>query len=133
MDKAIIIDLDGTLVNNWSPLGGSKELIDYFNLNNIPFYIVTNRVSKTIEQIGENLRLLNINVSDNQIINPIVALDKYIKKHNIKTYFFVGPDYLENKLIKSDYFDKNPEFVILCDFENMSCDYLLFNLNSHYF
>ena len=45
MDKAIIIDLDGTLVNNWSPLGGSKELIDYFNSNKIPFYIVTKELS----------------------------------------------------------------------------------------
>jgi HAD superfamily hydrolase (TIGR01450 family) len=127
VNKALLMDLDGTLVNNWTPLDGSIELTDYLNRNNTPYFIITNRVSKTVEQIEGNLKAVGFNLLKMRIINPITALNKYIKDNGIKTYYFAGPDYQKEKLEESNYFDKYPEYVILCDFENINCDYHLLN------
>jgi HAD superfamily hydrolase (TIGR01450 family) len=127
MNKALLIDMDGTLVNNWTPLEGSIELIDYLNKNNIPYFIITNRVSKTFEQIEENLKAVGFNILKDQIINPIIALNKYISDNGIKTYYFVGAEYQKKQLEKGDDFNKFPEYVILCDFENIDCNYSLLN------
>jgi HAD superfamily hydrolase (TIGR01458 family) len=127
MNKALLLDLDGTLVNNWAPLEGSVELIDHLNKNDIPYFIVTNRVSKTIEQIEENLKSSGFNISKDHIINPIIALSKYIRDNGIKSFYFVGAEYQKDKLAKSNSFDKFPEYVILCDFENINCNYDLLN------
>jgi len=127
MKKALLIDMDGTLVNNWTPLRGSIELIEYLNYAEIQYLIITNRVSKTIEQIRENLRSIGINILNDRIINPIIALNKYIINNNIKTYFFVGSENQEKNIIESKNFKVFPEYVILCDFENIDCDYKLMN------
>ena len=127
MEKALLMDMDGTLVNNWMPLSGSIKLIEYLNEKKMPYLIVTNRVSKTIDQIGENLRSGGLKILNNRIINPLIALNKYIINNNIKTYFFVGPEYQEKNIIESNKFEIFPEYVILCDFENIDCNYKLMN------
>jgi HAD superfamily hydrolase (TIGR01450 family) len=127
MNKALIIDMDGTLSNNWNPLKGSVEFIDYLNKNSMPYFIVTNRVSKTVEQIKEKLDSIGFNIPGNRIINPIVALKAFIIKNKIETHFFVGPEYQKNKIPESRHFEDFPEYVILCDFEYINCDYNLLN------
>jgi HAD superfamily hydrolase (TIGR01450 family) len=127
MEKSILLDMDGTLVNNWHPYEGAVELIDFLNKSNIAYFIVTNRVSKTVEQIGENLRQSGFNVVNERILNPLIALNKYIIEHNIETYYFVGPEFQKQKITESKHFDNHPEYVILCDFENIECNYGLLN------
>ncbi|GHV48568.1 hypothetical protein AGMMS49546_39190 [Spirochaetia bacterium] len=83
-------------------------------------------VSKTLEQIAENLNNLGFNVSKEQIINPIIILNYFIKDNNIQSHYFIGPDYLKKSITKSNDYTI-PEYVILCDFEYIECNYTLFN------
>ena len=92
-----------------------------------PYLIVTNRVSKTIEQIEEKVRFIGLNILNNHIINPLVALNKYIINNEIKTYFFVGTEFQKNNIIDSNNYEIFPDYVILCDFENIDCNYKLLN------
>jgi HAD superfamily hydrolase (TIGR01458 family) len=127
VNKAFIIDLDGTLANNWTPLKGSVEFVQYLNKNLVPYCIVTNRVSKTVDEIKEYLDAIGFDIARDCIINSIVALKAFLVNNKIKTYFFVGPDYQKEMIPKSQYFKDFPEYVILCDFEHTHCDYNLFN------
>ena len=127
MSKAIIMDMDGTLVNTWKPLKGSIELIDYFNKNSIPFFIVTNRVTKTTGQIEVKLRNAGFEITASRIINPLIALNQYIRDNNIGTYFFVGSEYQKSQISYGKNTEESPEYVILCDFENANCSYYLLN------
>jgi ribonucleotide monophosphatase NagD (HAD superfamily) len=68
MNKALIFDLEGTLTSSGTVLPGSIELISFLNKNNIPYYIITNTVSKTTEQMEENLRNTGINILKEHII-----------------------------------------------------------------
>jgi len=127
MNKAFIIDLEGTLISNGIPLFASVDLINILNINNIPYCIITNTVSKTVEQMEEILRINGLNVLQGHILNPITVLDFFIKENGIKSYYFIGHEY-EKKLIReSDVFEKIPEYIIFCDFENIDCNYDVFN------
>jgi HAD superfamily hydrolase (TIGR01458 family) len=127
MNKALILDLEGTLTSSGAILPGSIELITFLNKNNVPYYIITNTVSKTVEQMEENLRNIGINILRKHIINPISVLNNFIKENAIRTYYFVGPEYLKELIVKSNDFEKIPEYVIFCDFEHIDCNYTLFN------
>jgi HAD superfamily hydrolase (TIGR01458 family) len=127
MNKSFIIDLEGTLVNNSTPLPGSVELINILNKNNIPYCVITNTVSKTVEQMEENLKNNGLNILQGHIINPITALNYFIIENDVKTYYFVGPEYLKNLIRESNVFEIIPEYVIFCDFENVDCNYEVLN------
>ena len=127
MNKAFIIDLEGTLVSNGIPLFGSVELIDTLNINNIPYCIITNTVSKTVGQMEENLKINGLNVLEGHILNPITVLDYFIKENEIKSYYFVGPEYLKNLIRESDVFEGIPDSIIFCDFENIDFNYNILN------
>jgi HAD superfamily hydrolase (TIGR01450 family) len=123
MDKAFIIDLEGTLVSSGTPLPGSVAFIDILNSNSIPYYVITNTVSKTVEQMEENLRNNGLNILQGRIINPITVLNHYMMENEITSYYFVGPEYLKKLIRKSNDHVKNPEYIIFCDFENIECNY----------
>jgi HAD superfamily hydrolase (TIGR01458 family) len=127
MNKAFIMDLEGTLVSNGSPLLGSVDLINILNKNNIPYCIITNTVSKTVEQMEEDLRNNGLNILQGHIINPITVLNYFIIENALKSYYFVGHEYLKKLIRKSNVFDKIPEYIIFCDFENIDCNYEVLN------
>jgi ribonucleotide monophosphatase NagD (HAD superfamily) len=62
------MDLEGTLVNGGINLPGSVELIEFLNKSSIPYYIITNTVSKTVLQMEENLKKIGLNVLEGNII-----------------------------------------------------------------
>ncbi|GMO59527.1 MAG: TIGR01458 family HAD-type hydrolase [Treponemataceae bacterium] len=128
MKKALIFDLEGTLVSSGIPLPCSVELIDYMNNSNIPYCIITNTISKTVDEMEQNAKNSGLNVFKGSIINPLLVLNNFLEENSVKTYYFVGPDYLKKLLVKkSADFEKTPEYVIFCDFEHIECNYELFN------
>jgi HAD superfamily hydrolase (TIGR01458 family) len=127
MDKAFIIDLEGTLVSSGTPLPGSIAFIDILNSNSIPYCVITNTVSKTVEQMEENLRNNGLDVLQGRLINPITVLNNYIMENDITSYYFVGPEYIKRSIRKSNVFEKIPEYIIFCDFENIDCNYEVLN------
>jgi len=126
MDKAFLIDLDGTIVDTWVPLPGAIEFINFLHKNNIKYFIVTNRVSKTIEQIETLLNEVSINISKERIINPIIALNHFLIENDIDKYFFVGHEDTKKYLRESlEYVI--PDYVVINDFEYIDLSYELFN------
>jgi HAD superfamily hydrolase (TIGR01450 family) len=123
MDKAFIIDLEGTLVSSSTLLPGSTAFIDFLNNNNIPYCIITNTVSKTVKQMEENLKNNGLNILQGHFVNPITALNYYLSEKNIQSYYFVGPEYLKDLISKSNFSEKTPDYIIFCDFEGINCNY----------
>jgi HAD superfamily hydrolase (TIGR01458 family) len=126
MKKALIIDLEGTITGSGMALPGSIEFIKYIQEKEMPYCIITNTVSKTIEQLSENMKKIGFNISKENIINPITVLNKFLEENNVKSYYFVGPDYLKNTIIGETTEDK-PEYIVFCDFEWIESSYVFLN------
>jgi len=71
----------------------------------------------------EILRNNGLYILQGHIINPITVLDFFLKENNIKSYYFIGNENLKKLIRESDIFEKIPEYVIFCDFENIDCNY----------
>jgi HAD superfamily hydrolase (TIGR01458 family) len=124
--EGLIIDLEGTLVSSGTPLSGSIKFINYLNRNDIKYCIVTNTISKTIEEWKIILDEIGFDIEKDKIINPIIVLNEYLKENNISKYYFIGPDNIKMLLKESLEYDI-PEYIIFCDFENIDLDYKLLN------
>lgn len=110
-----IIDLDGTLMNGDRPNKDSVLFIDKLNKNGSDFIIMTNSMSSP-KVISERLESVGISVDTSRIINPISAINSYIKRNDYETAFVVGSDdEIEQVNIKED--KENPSVIILLDFE----------------
>lgn len=126
MDKGLIIDLEGTLVNNGIPLPYSIDFINYLNENDIKYYVITNAISKTIGKWEEILKKGGLHINKDKILYPIIVLNDFLKERNIKTHYFLGPDDIK-KLIPETMDYEVPEYIIFCDLENIELSYYFFN------
>ncbi|MBN2794733.1 MAG: HAD hydrolase-like protein [Clostridia bacterium] len=119
-----IIDLDGTLLNGTQPNLDSVLFMHYLIEHQIDFIIMTNSI-KSPEKIMERLKVVGIYVSQEQIMNPIVAMNAYLENKGYKNAYVVG-SFLETQQVKVPLEDESPEIILLLDFEkeNMGYDIL---------
>lgn len=116
-----LIDLDGTLLLNNTANIDAIAFIEKVQKNNIAFMIMTNSVSSP-EAIKNRLKNVGINVPITSILNPIVSINSYIKKQDIKNAFIVGSD---NEVVQVcvEHEEDSPEIVVLLDFEKANANY----------
>lgn len=120
--KGFLVDLNGTIYSGGTKLEGSLRFIENLQKNGIPYRLLTNTVSLTIEEIKDKLSSMNIEVKKDEIINPIKIADSYLKKKNIQNFYFVGDRKIEEQFEFSSKGEKDPEIVILGDIQD-HCTY----------
>jgi len=110
-----LIDIDGTLMNTNLANVGAPELIKELNYDSTKYLLMTNSIKSPDVQIGR-LRNAGIEVRDRSIINPIVAINEYIKAKGIEKARIIGT---EAEICQVDVLnvESDPEIVILLDFE----------------
>ena len=79
--KGIIFDIDGTLILNGQALLGAIETINILRKAGILLRFVTNTTTRTSEQLGSSLRVLNFNIQDDEIVTSVSACIKFINKN----------------------------------------------------
>lgn len=123
----IIMDLEGTLISNGIEMPGSVELLKYLKVNDIAYRIITNTVSKSLKDLSNKFLDIGIVIPESCFINPIVVLSRFLTESHIESFYFVGPDEIKRTLNIDSAYQDFPEYVILCDFENINCNYELLN------
>jgi HAD superfamily hydrolase (TIGR01458 family) len=121
----IIIDLDGTLIHKGKATDGASDFIEYLRSQKIPFRVITNSVGRTQKELSEKVKNVGIEISEEMFLNPITALNHFIEKNKVHSYYFVGPKIIEESLAIASTFEGIPDYVIFSGFENS--DYILLN------
>ncbi|TCK92666.1 HAD superfamily hydrolase (TIGR01458 family) [Natranaerovirga hydrolytica] len=123
----VILDLEGTLISNGEALLGSIKLLEYLMEKNIPFRIITNTVSKSCKELSFAFHNVGIDIPEIYFINPIVTVKGFLSKNHIESFWFVGSNDTKSQLGIDGKYKEIPEYIILCDFENVDCNYELLN------
>lgn len=76
--NGFIIDMDGVLYRGRSRLPGAGQLLDALQQVDIPFVLLTNNSTLTVEQYVAKLADMDIDVSGNRIITSAVATGVYL-------------------------------------------------------
>lgn len=116
-----IIDLDGTLLNGDQSNLDSVEFMKYLNDRNFDYLVMTNSI-KSPSLIQEKLKNVGIDIGIDKVMNPINAINCYLKIRGLSNVFVVGSQ-MEIEQIDGVINNENPEIVILLDFEKTNVNY----------
>ncbi|MDQ3541222.1 MAG: HAD-IIA family hydrolase, partial [Chloroflexota bacterium] len=79
--EAALIDVDGVLHIDGTPIPVVAEALAQLRELNIPFRLLTNTTVRTRASLGELLRGIGIAVTDDEIITAPVATAAYVRRH----------------------------------------------------
>ena len=85
--KSFLIDIDGVLYSENSPVKGAKEAINFLEKNGYKFRLVSNSTRKCKASIAEKLYSMNFNIPPNYIYTPAAVAAQWIKQRHLKKAF----------------------------------------------
>lgn len=116
-----IIDIDGTIIDGVTLNLDSKAFLSSLERKYIDYLLMTNSVASP-NRICERLLRGGIEIDPGRILNPIIAINEYIKNQDISRAFVVcGPEELQQLEITLD--EHEPQIVVLIDFERSNVTY----------
>lgn len=100
MYQGYLIDLDGTLYNGTEPIPSARLFIERLRAESIPFMLVTNNATRSIQGIQDNLlNNFDIQVSQDEIYTSALAVLDYLGEyHSGDNVFVIGEDSLKNSI-----------------------------------
>lgn len=139
-------DLDGTIYLDGEPIGDIVNEICFLYQNGVEIRYLTNNTSVSLSYYQDKLRSLNLPVSEQAVISPLVPLSNWLKKNNVRSFYCVGtaefvkdiehnsdarhdPDFPEIVLVG---FDKEVNYLKLkkaCEFINNGLEWHVSNMD----
>lgn len=116
-----IIDLDGTILDGKKANRDSVQFINELQRKYAQIVIMTNSI-KSPQIILEQLKTIGISLPITSILNPIRAINTFLKSKHIKKSYIVGSK-PEAEQIASKHVTIDPEIIILLDFEKNNIAY----------
>ncbi|MDD4125817.1 MAG: HAD-IIA family hydrolase, partial [Eubacteriales bacterium] len=100
--KLFILDMDGTIYLDETPLPGAREFIKAAKSRGTRIIYFTNNASKSIAMYYEKLNRLGFDVSDGDVISSADVTIDYIKRcHKNQSVYLVGTPALEKSFSDS--------------------------------
>ena len=116
-----ILDIDGTIIDGQNLNFGSKAFVSSLEKRHIDYMLMTNSVASP-NRICERLLRAGIEIDPERVLNPIIAINEYIKNQELARAFVVGgpEDLLQLEIIPDE---REPQIVVLIDFERNNATY----------
>jgi HAD superfamily hydrolase (TIGR01450 family) len=121
MNKKLLVDLDGTILNGMEPINQSREFFDKAEELEMEFLVMTNSVKSPL-LIKKRLSDAGLAVPMPSIINPVIAINSYLKRKGIRSAYIVGSEQ-EVVQVCVPHNERLPEIVLLLDFEKENLSY----------
>ncbi|MCP3967091.1 MAG: HAD-IIA family hydrolase [Lentisphaerae bacterium] len=91
--KAILFDVDGTLVSGLNLLTGADQLLAELRESNFPFFLLTNDGNHSTQEKSSLMAQAGLHVSSDEIVSCSMALDEFAEVNDLKgEKFFVMGD-----------------------------------------
>ncbi|MBB6481264.1 HAD-IIA family hydrolase [Spirochaeta isovalerica] len=119
--KKLLIDLDGTILEGPAPINDAREFFEKAEKLEIDFLIMTNSVKSPL-LIKKRLSDAGLAVPMPSIINPIIAINSYLRRKGFGTAYIVGSGQ-EMEQVCIPHNEEYPEIVLLLDFEKENLSY----------
>lgn len=110
-----LIDIDGTLMNTNVAYEGAANFVKALNYDGTRYLLMTNSIKSPDAQM-ERLRNAGIGVNEDCILNPIVAINRYLEEKGIERALIIGTQD-EIAQVKVLNVENDSEIIILLDFE----------------
>ncbi len=116
-----ILDIDGTIMDGNTPNLDSEEFLASLKKRHIDYLLMTNSVASP-KRICERLLRGGIEIDPERVLNPIIAINEYIRSQKLARAFAIGgPEEIQQLEITLD--ENEPQIVVLIDFERNNANY----------
>ena len=116
-----LIDLDGTILEGENDINNSVKFINELQKRTIDFLVMTNSIKSQL-LIKTRLENVGIEVSKQQILNPIIAINNYLEQKQIQRVYIIGSKHEVDQMFVSNT-KIDPQIIILLDFEKNNLAY----------
>ena len=124
-DRGFIIDMDGVIYRDSTPIPGAVEFINSLVTEEIPFVFVSNNSQRTRRDMCWKLRKMGMNVEESHVFTCAMATARFIseKKPN-GTAYVIGEGGLLQALHTNGYtiVEQDPDFVIVGEGRTLSTE-----------
>lgn len=117
----LLIDVDGTLLQGESMSPDAQRFLRTVIARGIDYLLFTNSIAAP-SAIASRLLVWGISVPTSSILNPIVAINSYLRSQGFAKAFVVGSD-LEVAQMEASHDAVEPQLVVLLDFEKSDFRY----------
>ena len=114
--SCFLLDLDGTVYLGGELLPGARDFLDGLDVQQIPFYFVTNNSSRSRREYQEKLKHLGLEYGEERVVTSGEATALYIKNRKPQARLFVvGTPSLEKEFVDHGFTlnETDPEYVVL--------------------
>lgn len=115
--KALLIDIDGTLLHQGQPIEGAIESIAWLVKENVPFKLLTNISARPTTDIHQQLVRLGFVVSHHQIQTASTACIQFLKGEGAIRCHFMLPPAIQSLFEDIPVDDLNPDYVVIGDMQ----------------
>ena len=77
--RGLLIDLDGVFYNDYRPIVGGVDTVEWLQKHTIPHLFVTNTTSKSRAALAEKVVSLGIPIQEADILTPAVAASEWLR------------------------------------------------------
>lgn len=104
--KALLFDIDGTLIAGKNPVSGVPDLLSWLRKYKFPFFLLTNDGNHSTEEKSSILQKAGLNIDSSEIVSCGMALVPFVKRNNLSgmKFFVMGdlgkPDFAEKAGLK---------------------------------
>lgn len=123
--RGFIIDMDGVIYRDSTPIPGAVEFINRLVAEEVPFTFVTNNSQRTRRDVCHKLRKMGMNVEESHVFTCAMATARFIseKKPN-GTAYVIGEGGLLAALHMNGYtiVEQDPDFVIVGEGRTFSAE-----------
>ena len=105
--KAILFDVDGTLISGPQLMPGADRIISWLREHHYPFALLTNDGNHSPQEKSALLQKCHLNIAAEEIVSCSMALNKYVDNNNLhgSSFFIMGdlgkPCYAEHAGLKT--------------------------------
>jgi NagD protein len=123
--RGFIIDMDGVIYRDSTPIPGAVEFINRLVAEQVPFTFVTNNSQRTRRDVCHKLNKMGMKVGENHVFTCAMATARFIseKKPN-GTAYVIGEGGLLTALHMNGYsiVEQDPDFVIIGEGRTFSAE-----------
>lgn len=120
--KGLLIDLDGTIYFKGQLIPGALDCLRSLNNENIQIRYLTNTASKPVDALVDKLHSMGVDVSAEEVFNPIKVAHAYFDKHESDTFYVLASPDIQAHFRGQRWDDVSPSFVLLGDLQDV-CSY----------
>ncbi|MDC7219802.1 MAG: HAD-IIA family hydrolase [Spirochaetales bacterium] len=117
----LILDIDGTLLSGTREINHSLQFLNYLEERGKNYILATNSI-KSPQAQTKRFKDLGFTLSPEKFYSPIDSINQWIRQNNISHVMVVGSE-AEIHQIKANHTLKDPELLVLLDFEKRNSCY----------